>query len=217
MSERKTSYIYTCRQGSPGQLMADVARLYFHEGDIIADVTAGLGSLWTHTDLSPYTLRLTDIWSRAKGVKRADLRRLPYADRSIDVVVLDPPFHRKSPPQRRETRQQFTRRFGKGVARPLDLYAAGIDEACRVLKRGGRLVVKCQDQTQSDRYQGQLAVHHVEVLNLAKERGFVPLDLFVLHHRSPPTIRHAVQRHARKNHSFLWVFIRTSDGPRRSS
>jgi hypothetical protein len=77
-------------------------------------------------------------------------------------------------------------------------------EAVRVLKPGGRLFVKCKDEVES----GVQRWSHVELHHIATaELSLYPRDLFVLVPSSrSPSARWPSQRHARKNHSFLWVF-----------
>lgn len=64
--------------------------------------------------------------------------------------------------------------------------------------------MKCQDQIQS----GKQRWVHVELYDYAKSLGFYGRDLFVLVQKTRPAIRWPVQKHARKNHSYLWVLER---------
>ena len=60
--------------------------VYVKPGSVVADVTCGEGVFWRDVDSGSYDLRSTDIKT---GV---DCRNLPYRDREIDCVVLDPPY-----------------------------------------------------------------------------------------------------------------------------
>lgn len=47
---------------------------------------------------------------------------------------------------------------------------------------------------------------HIELYEIALRLKFYAKDLFVLTQKSRPCIQHKKQQHARKNHSYLWVF-----------
>lgn len=79
------------------------------------------------------------------------------------------------------------------------LYVDGIAEARRILKKSGLLWVKNQDET----HNGRQYWRHVDILNAAVRLGFTGEDLFVLVSGKPAHM--TKQRHARKNHSYLWV------------
>jgi hypothetical protein len=72
-----------------------------------------------------------------------------------------------------------------------------------VLKKGGKLVFKCQDIIHNH------AMHctHNRVINMAEIEGFRLLDLFILPARSRmPGPQKGTQRHARVWHSYFLVF-----------
>ncbi len=75
-------------------------------------------------------------------------------------------------------------------------------EATRILKRGGTLWVKTQDEIETGRQKRS----SIEVFHLAHELGLLDQDLFILMQEGTPPIQHRDQQHARKNHSYLWVF-----------
>jgi hypothetical protein len=80
----------------------------------------------------------------------------------------------------------------------LRLYAGGILEADRVLKRGGLIIVKSQDEIES----GRQRLTHIELINLLEMLGFLIRDVFVLVQATIPVMR---EKSARKNHSFAIV------------
>jgi hypothetical protein len=74
----------------------------------------------------------------------------------------------------------------------------------RVLKRGGQLWVKCQDEIES----GRQCRSQIEIHAIAKTLQLGDVDLVLL---VPPPMKHRRwqrQQHARKTHSYLWVFER---------
>ena len=84
----------------------------------------------------------------------------------------------------------------------IQLYEAGMTEATRILKPSGLLLVKCQDEIESGRQQWS----HIEVRDIACRLGMTIQDLFVVTPRHAPLIQNRNQKHARKNHSYMWVF-----------
>ncbi len=83
---------------------------------------------------------------------------------------------------------------------------AGMREAFRVLKpEGGSLWVKCKDEVEREVQRWS----HIEIYEMALELGFCARDLFVLTGTTAPERWPGrVQYHARKTHSYLWVFER---------
>jgi hypothetical protein len=115
--------------------------------------------------------------------------------------MLDPPFMARTGPG-----ATLKARFGElvGTIRDLmDFYKLAMWEIKRVLVPGGWLVFKCQDGVLS----GVNNFNHVDIHNRAVNMGFKAVDLFILlakHRMNHP--KHTRQVHARKFHSYFWVF-----------
>ena len=62
--------------------------------------------------------------------------------------------------------------------------------------------VKCKDEIESGRQRWS----HIEVHEIARRLGMANQDLFVLTQKHDPMIQSPNQQHARKNHSYLWIF-----------
>jgi hypothetical protein len=91
----------------------------------------------------------------------------------------------------------------------LDLYFKAGREAYRVLKLRGVLIVKCQDEVSANLQR----LTHVEIINEYRTMGFHPKDLFVLIRPNKPAVSRVLrQEHARKNHSYFLVFVKTGGG-----
>lgn len=183
-----------------------VLALYARPGDAIADPTFGNGVFWKLVDRGQYTVYATDL----KG--GVDLRALPNADGSLDMVVHDPPY-RYTPAK--NVRHEDTPGHGRvdglyglqaaklvNTQAVLELYVAGMKEARRVLKVGGFLVVKCQDTVQDGK---QIWVHCL-LVQAAEALGFACRDMLIVCPPSVTKTRWDRQRHLRKAHSYFLVF-----------
>jgi len=191
-----------------------ILELHVHPGSKIADVTYGSGIFWKYVDPNDYVLLPSDI---ATGV---DCRNLPYKNGELDCVVLDPPymeglFRRKvSHLAGNGSHAAFRETYSNGTASNegpkyheavLDLYFKAGKEAFRVLKKGGVLIVKCQDEVSANTQR----LTHVEIINEYEKIGFFTRDLFVVVRNNAPVIsRLKKQVHARKNHSYFLVFVK---------
>lgn len=192
-----------------------ILNLHVPAGSIVADVTWGKGVFWRKVDKELYDLRPTDI---SMGV---DCRDLPYLDGEIDCVVLDPPymegFYRNHGSQKAGggSHAAFREHYSNGDERPRrskwhaavrEMYLESGLEACRVLKPNGVLIVKCQDEVSANKQW----LTHVEIINDYEAMGFYTKDLFVVVRSNSPSItRLKKQVHARKNHSYFLVFVKT--------
>jgi DNA modification methylase len=88
-----------------------------------------------------------------------------------------------------------------------DLYFKAGHEAYRVLKDGGVLIVKCQDEVSANKQW----LTHVEIINEYQSYGFYCKDLFVIVRENRPGVsRLKKQVHARKNHSYFLVFVKNA-------
>ena len=198
-------------RGTNSDLFPHILDLHVPPGSIVADVTYGRGVFWRSVDQTNYTLHATDI---ATGV---DCRDLPYEDSSIDCVVLDPPymegFYREKGRAMagRGTHHTFRDAYLNGSeasskhkyqAAVTNLYVEAGHEAKRVLRKGGVIIIKCQDAVSANRQH----LTHIDIVNAYRDMGFYAKDLFVLIRTNRPTISRLLrQRHARKNHSYFLV------------
>ena len=190
--------------------------LHVPKGSKIADVTYGLGVFWRNVDLEEYELVPSDLKT---GM---DCRNLPYKVESFDCVVLDPPYmeglYRKSNGhlagsgshgafRTAYANGQETQTGPKWHDAVLDMYFKAGAEAFRILRQNGILIVKCQDEVSANMQR----LTHVEIINHYAQLGFYVKDLFVVVRSNNPCItRLKKQVHARKNHSYFLVFVKTS-------
>lgn len=193
--------VYSSVLGDNGELMERIAALYFKPADRIADVTFGKGVFWRQIDTTRYDFHPSDLKTCPQSPH--DFRKLPYQDGEFDVVVLDPPYmHNPGATLHEANYRNAETTKGLSHAGIIQLYEAGMTEAMRILKPGGLLLVKCQDEIESGRQQWS----HIEVRDIACRLGMTIQDLFVVTQRHAPRIQRREQKHARKNHSYMWVF-----------
>lgn len=194
------------------KVFPEILKLHIPIGSTVADVTYGKGVFWKEVPTKNYKLLATDLKT---GV---DCRNLPYRDKTIDCVVLDPPYmeglfrrdtgHLAGNGTYRAFRSaysngQITNDGPKYHDAVLDLYFKAGKEAGRVLKKNGVLIVKCQDEVSANKQR----LTHVELINEYAKNGFYCKDLFIVVRQNRPAVsRIKKQVHARKNHSYFLVF-----------
>ena len=172
--------VVSAHVGGNADVFPQILSLHVPQGAVVADVTWGKGVFWRNVPEGLYDIKATDI---SMGV---DCRDLPYADRSVDCVVLDPPymegFYRKSPAHKagsgshRSFRSAYSNgnevnnKF-KGTSKwhgaVTDMYFLAGREAFRILKDKGILIVKCQDEVSANKQW----LTHLEIVNEYEKNG----------------------------------------------
>ncbi len=225
--EPTTDVVTSAHQGTNDQVFPQILSLHVPPGSVIADVTYGKGVFWKNVNMNGYRLFISDIDlksnihriknSQIKGT-RIDCTNLPYRDKSLDCVVLDPPYmeglyrKKQSHLAGSGTHVAFRQSYSNGkttIEGPkwhnavIDLYIRAGLEAERVLREGGTIIVKCQDEVSANKQR----LTHVEIISAFESMGLYTKDLFVLVRNNRPGISRLVkQEHARKNHSYFLVF-----------
>ena len=189
------------------RLFPRILDLYVAPGSTVTDVTYGKGVFWRRVPSDQYVLLASDI---RDGI---DCRYLPYKEGAIDCVVLDPPYMHSPGGTAHKSQPQFEEHYrnngsGNGSSKKyhdavLELYWQAGQEAYRVLRDRGVLIVKCQDEVCSNRQR----FTHVEIMQMYDDIGFVAEDLFVMVRSNRPGVSRILRQvHARKNHSYFLVF-----------
>ena len=209
--------IYSAQVAHNDTVFADLMRLHVPSGAVVADVTYGRGIFWKRIAPGTYTVLASDL------LTDVDCRALPYPDHHVDALILDPPYAegmlRASGQRIRYS--DFADRYAlqheggdkKWHAAVMQLYRDAIREACRVVKPGGAIIVKCQDEV-SNHVQN---LTHVDLIVEGRDLGLYCKDLFIVMRPDLPTNgRTQTQEHARKRHSYFLVFKRDERMVRRA-
>jgi hypothetical protein len=200
---------------------------------VSTDEEALLGIMQLHNGSQPYELDPTyskgafyrskvpapkykfDLHPQLPGVEQADCQSLPFENGTVSSIVCDLPFmwghHGTNRPDNKNPRgysdpATLNGRFSQfaSFAELEATYTGALDEFSRILKPKGLLVFRTQDYTDK-----VTTMTHCEVRQWAKERRFYPKDLLIKTVSAGRAYNPAlVQRHARKFHSYFFVFVK---------
>lgn len=189
-----------------GEIINNIIDLHIESGIIDCDPTYSKGIFYKKNGVKDPLLKF-DINPQIDGVEKSDSRNLPIDDESINSIMFDPPFVvSKGPSLKVEKKGSniISSRFScyENIKDLWEYYDDSIKEFYRVLKNDGVLIFKCQDTVSG----GKNYFSHTYVMNKAFENGFYPLDLFILLSKNRIIGRMKRQMHARKYHSYFWVF-----------
>lgn len=180
------------------RILQNIMKLHNNGQPFDCDATYSKGVFYKRL---PPPIYKFDLVPQVKGVEQADARHLPLADESIGSLVFDPPFKAGNSKVKGIIEQRFT--AFPSMLHLWDFYRDALVEFMRVLRPRGIAIFKCQDTVSS----GTNWASHYQVEKYAEEVGFAFLDLFILQARSviwSPNMSN--QKHARKSHSFIFVF-----------
>jgi hypothetical protein len=179
------------------EIINNIISLYLPDG-IECDCTYSKG--YFYNEIKKPRLKF-DINPIGEDVVRADCRNLPLENKSLSNLMFDPPFQASWHINSRV--YKMSKRFDsvKGINNLLRFYQDSIKEFSRVLRSRGILIVKCQDLC----YGRSNYFNHISIYEYAIQNNFRALDLFILLARNRIT-GSGSQNHARKFHSYFWVF-----------
>ena len=202
--------VLTAYVGKNAGLFAQIMRLYVPEGSDVLDMTYGLGNFWDSPGIKDrYRLVSMDM-ERGGVMVHGMLEYPPFKPESFDCVVLDPPYANHgaahTTPMKESIASTYNLKAGTDSRTVYLMYRQGIYAAAALLTAGGSLLVKCQDHIESGRQHWAFQY----VLSMGLTAGLEAVDLFVLVQDGIPAMRHPYQKHARKNHSYFWVFHKSA-------
>lgn len=197
-----------------------ISTINYNEQEIIRDI------LFLHTDNKPIDCDPTystghfykdwaqppkhkfDKFPQAPGVIEATSDKLPLEAGSVEAIMFDPPFVMTGDTygEAKKGSSIIAKRFTgfHDFDELKQMYSGSLKEFARVLMGGGIVIFKCQDCVV-----GSLNhFSHCWVMFEALKFGFYPKDLFILLARNRLTDGR-IQQHARKYHSYFWVFKKT--------
>lgn len=149
-----------------------------------------------------------DKFPQTEDTVQALAENLPLDNESISTLLFDPPFliGGKDRPEVKQGSNIISRRFMNFTswAELKEMYSLSLLEFHRVLKDGGIVIFKCQDQVSSSKQH----MTHCWLMYEALKIGFYPKDLFVYLAKNRLTDKR-VQQHGRKFHSYFFVFQKT--------
>jgi hypothetical protein len=173
------------------------------------DCTYSKGNFWKNLPSPKFKSDITPI---NDSVICANSENLPFDGGSMSSIMYDPPFliAGKTYKDNKEGSSIIAKRFVCYTTYN-DLkenYYKSLKELYRVCKDDGFVIFKCQDTVSG----GRNHFTHVMVMQMAAELGFYPKDMFVLLAKMRINSfggRWTRQIHARKYHSYFWVFQKT--------
>lgn len=178
-------------------LIADVAKLGYLDGCVL-DCAYGLGGFWK--------LWVPEAFTYSDLLTGVDFRAMPWADDTFGAVVFDPPYKLNG------TDQGEGERYGVHLRASwqerMQLCRDGATECVRVLKPGGFLLWKCQDQVCS----GKIRWQTIDFTDHAAKLGLELVDRFDMLGTARPQPSGRKQVHAHGRPSTLLVFRKSHLG-----
>lgn len=193
------------------EIIKNIIKLHVPQGYIDCDPTYSKGNFYKDTDIVKPKYKY-DILPQLNEVQKADARDLPLDDSSLNCIMFDPPFLATTGKSlsKNDDNNIINKRFGvyPNEKSLHNFYVEAMKEFYRILKPKGILIFKCQDKISSSKQY----MSHCFIYENAIEIGFYPKDLFVLlaKNRLVADWQLRNQKHARKFHSYFWVFEKDS-------
>jgi len=184
-------------------IIKSILKLHVPQGFIDLDPTYSKGNFYKHL---PEPKLKYDISPQTDDTLQSCVTELPIKTNSLNCIIFDPPFLATSGPSLKKTEGNLmAKRFGvfKNEKVLHLFYLEALKKLYTLLKQGGILIFKCQDKVSSSKNY----FSHVIIMQQALKIGFYPKDLFILLASSRMAANwQRNQQHARKFHSYYWVF-----------
>lgn len=189
------------------EIIKNIIKLHIEKGVIDCDPTYSTGVFYKKSGIVAPEYKF-DLHPQSEGVVKSNSINLPLEDETLDSIMFDPPFVVSKGPSLKNPKKGsniISTRFSSYESIPLlwEYYTKSLNEFYRILKPKGMLIFKCQDTVSG----GKNYFSHSYVMNKALEIGYYPKDFFVLLAKSRLISGNMKnQQHARKFHSYFWVF-----------
>jgi hypothetical protein len=189
------------------EIIKDIIRLHLKGESIECDPTYSKG--YFYKNITPPKYKFDILPQTIDTVKRS-ATDLPFMENELNSIMFDPPFLATTGKSLKsnDSNNCINKRFGVFESEKLlhEFYDDSLKEFYRILDKKGILIFKCQDKVSSGKqYFSHILIHH-----MAEKIGFYALDLFILlaKNRIVADWQKENQKHARKYHSYFWVFIK---------
>lgn len=189
-------------QNSDRDILLVIRKLYLDNLNFDIDPCYSVGKFYE--DLEKPLVKMDKFPCLKECIKNDILDGIPCEDNSAKGIVFDPPFmfEKRNRENLNIMKQRFSM-FHGGFEELEKMYKKALQEFYRILRKGGIVVFKCQDFTDS-----KTTLTHCFVHNWAIETGFKIEDLFIMvFKRGRVWNSNLVQRHARKYHSY-WLVLK---------
>lgn len=193
------------------------------DNPLILDCTHNQGTMW-----KGLVSNNKSLWEMQYNVIRSDIDSglntidvcsdfscMPFVNKSIDVIVFDPP-HLPTNAASKNSSKIWEQRYGitgTGEGRTGDnisgMFNSFLVEAKRVLKKNGIILAKIADIVHNHRYQW----HHVDFINESQGVGMTACDMLI---KCDPNAGNLASSkwvnvmHLRKAHCY-WIVVRNSN------
>ena len=194
-----------------GEIIKNIIQLHVPQGYIDCDPTYSKGNFYKNTGIREPKYKF-DIEPQAKDIILANAENLPLENESINCIMFDPPHLATTGRSLKINNEsnKTAKRFGVYPTEQKlhQFYVDAMKEFYRILNDKGVLIFKIMDKVSS----GKQYMTHIFVYNQAVEIGFYPKDLFILlaKNRIVADWQLRNQKHARKFHSYFWVFEKSN-------
>lgn len=190
---------------SQEEIIQSVLSLHCKDEKIDLDPTYSKGNFYKGKISQPkYKF---DLYPKHEDVIKSCASDLPLDKESVSTIMFDPPFlATKGKSLKLDSGNIINKRFGvfENEKKLHNFYVKCLHEFYRILKKNGVLIFKCQDKVSS----GKQYFSHCFIKEEAEKVGFYTKDLFILlaKNRIVAEWQKKNQKHARKYHSYFWVF-----------
>lgn len=177
------------------QILRDIISLYVSSCQIDCDLTFSKGGFYHKMQRPKECYDIQPLYDFVQPLDMVKSKQNCYQS-----VVIDLPFYVD-----KGARYSMSERYGKfdSVEELQDTYTAMLQLAKQLLVSNGVLIMKVQDTS----YNHKPIWIHTLVEQTAKELDLQMEDVLIHTEKSVPTMAHyTIQRHARKQHSYFYVF-----------